>query len=34
MKPNQVYENDLQNLLIQKTEEVLHTNLQQFQKVD
>ena len=28
-----MYEMDLQNLLIQKTEEILQTNLQEFQKV-
>lgn len=27
-----VYENDLQNLLIQKTEEILNIDLQEFQK--
>ncbi|CAM2708910.1 unnamed protein product [Rotaria socialis] len=30
IKINEVYVNDLQNLLIHKTEQVLHTNLQQF----
>jgi hypothetical protein len=29
-----MYEIDLQNLLIQKTEEILQTNLQEFQKVN
>ncbi|CAF1679539.1 unnamed protein product [Rotaria magnacalcarata] len=32
IKINEVYVNDLQNLLIHKTEQVLHTNLQQFKK--
>ncbi len=33
-KLNQSYENDLQNLIIQKTEEILQINLQQFSKVN
>ena len=28
------YETDLQNLILQKTEEILHINLQQFRKVN
>ncbi len=33
-KLNQSYEIDLQNLIIQKTEEILQINLQQFPKVN
>ncbi len=34
VKTNTTHERDLQNLLIQKTEQVLQTNLQQFHKVN
>ncbi len=33
-KTNTTHERDLQDLLIQQTEEVLHTNLQQFRQVN
>jgi hypothetical protein len=33
IKTNTTHERDLQNLLIQQTEEILQTNLQQFHKV-
>jgi len=33
IKTNTTHERDLQNLIIQQTEEILHTNLQQFHKV-
>jgi hypothetical protein len=34
VKTNTTHERDLQNLLIQKTEQILQTNLQQFHKVN
>ena len=34
IKTNTTHERDLQNLLIQQTEEILQTNLQQFHKVN